>query len=118
MSYRCSFTTEYIETSDYRVIRNAVNVYGNDKSLCFAPPIMWSGFEVPVISGKVGGLNFMDCIDTLRDFFESFEVLRPVKFVVILEDDDILVLKKMPKICKFNECHRIKEWDEPEFLER
>lgn len=129
MSERSSFTSEYIYyTPDYEAIRKAANEWGNGKYLNFAPPASWADNEMPIISGKVGGLHPRECIFILKEFFDTFEVLYPVTFIIVRDGHDnpkeyrheIVKMIKKPK-CKnstdnYDEYCEVVEWSETDWL--
>jgi hypothetical protein len=100
MSERGSFTTQYIyNDADARIVRKALD--RKSKYLCISPPATWSNgaetFSMPIISGKVGGL---DSGDEWREIFEMFEDIKtekPVAAVVMCDDAKIVLVAKTPK---------------------
>lgn len=129
MSERSSFTSEYIYyTPDYEAIRKAANEWGNGKSLNFAPPASWADNEMPIISGKVGGLHPRECIFILKEFFDTFEVQRPVTFIIVRDGhnlpkeyrNEIVKMIKKPKCDNPLDCCdefcEVVEWSETKDL--
>lgn len=104
MSQRSSFTSEYIyNREDYKIIRDKANEWGNGKYLNFAPAASYDDFEMPIISGKVGGLYPTEEAEILKEFIKEINVEFPVTFIILPESHDfsehptpIIKLTKMP----------------------
>lgn len=94
MSYRASFTSEYIDCdSDYKIIREKANNLSSSKNICIAPPFFLNGEEMPIIQGRVGNLaEGCESLD-LEEFLLGIKTEHPVVFVVIpdsIEQDRVL----------------------------
>lgn len=98
MSERASFTSEYISCpEDYAALREMAEEIGNDKYLCFVPPTKWANdqgeeFEMPIIQGKVGSLGSGMEYATLEERLEGLEVSAPIRFTVMSDNGDIVLL--------------------------
>ena len=99
MSERGSFTTQYIyNDTDYERIRKALD--WKDKYLCVSPPATWSNgkqeFEMPIVSGKVGGLA--DNLEwmTIENALMGVETYAKVNVVVMCDGGNIILVTKDP----------------------
>lgn len=95
MSERGSFTTEYIyNESDYKIIRKALDK--NSKYLCVSPPAYWgdSKNELPIVSGKVGSLNFGLEWSMIAFALVGVETEHDIKIVVMQDAGNILLISK------------------------
>ena len=101
MSFRGSFTTEYIyNDGDYDIIRNALEK-SRSKYLCCSPRPFWGTenerFDMPIVSGKVGGLSpdygeYEEIIDRI----EGVKTNTDIKIVVICDGGEVVLITKHP----------------------
>ena len=97
MSERASFTTQYIyDIEDYKKIREALDQ--DDKYLCIGDPAEWSNgketFEMPIVSGKIGGLACNSEWMEIKDALDGVETNTKINIVVMCDGGSIIHVVK------------------------
>ena len=99
MSERGSFTTQYIyNDADYKIVRAALD--RKQKYCCIGSPATWSNgetiFEMPIVSGKVGGMAGGDEWEEVWDAFYGLKTETPISAVVMCDNGQMVVVGKTP----------------------
>lgn len=100
MSERGSFTTQYIyNPNDYEIVRKALDT--KSKYRCIGSPATWSNgketFAMPIVSGKVGGMDGGDEWEEVYDAFYELKTEEPVSAVVMCDNGLLALVAKTPK---------------------
>lgn len=99
MSERGSFTTQYIyNEDDYKIVRAALDT--KSKYRCIGGPATWSNgtktFEMPIVSGKVGGMAGGDEWEEVYDAFYGLKTETPITAVVMCDNGLLAMVAKTP----------------------
>lgn len=109
MSFRGSFTSEYIyDEDDYIKIRNILESKGQNSALCVAPPPSYGTNVLRIISGKCASCVVDMEYEVLEDLLQGIETNDPITFIVIC-DNGLPIIKLIKneegnvEICKMEE---------------